>query len=485
MSALLTFSATHLAWITKSQETTNLAYYHRGVALNGLQSAIGNFSRENSDAILAASILLSWQASDWSGWTSLMQGISSVVSSMHPWKESSQFASYIEDHMPTRSPKIGHSPLTSLSLAMMAEDDRSLNEAIAALQDLAMYLTPNHNLFTRVEMVLNFSRDLQASSGSLRIEQLFEKLQPLREWLFYEPISLAQGKEISSFDILILSHLYAVALAVDRSIPELGGAAFGNLTIGPIEEIDRKIRYGQTTSRLKPNDSARLDDMMRFPRQISAQHRFSRSGSSNPGGGSGGLDNLMPGQHSPFGVGGFQNLNLDSQPSTPGFPGTYPLFSSHSSEDLSISPSPFPTDFQNHPSSVSSRRHSHLATGSSVGGGTSPRPSYIADSARSLSGLSFQGADSPASYSPSYSPGYFTEDDQSAAAAAAWDSVGNAYEGLSSTGGHGHSHSYSGHSHSGSGSIVGGGMTGGYGAVSGSFAAAGHGGFVAPHAVWT
>ena len=65
MNSILSFSATHLAWMTKSTETQNLAYYHRGIALKGLHDAIGNFSRANSDAILAASILLSWQASDW------------------------------------------------------------------------------------------------------------------------------------------------------------------------------------------------------------------------------------------------------------------------------------------------------------------------------------------------------------------------------------------------------------------------------------
>ena len=65
MSAILAFSATHMAWITRSQETSNLAYHHRGVALEGLREAIGTFSEDNSDAALAASVLLSWQASDW------------------------------------------------------------------------------------------------------------------------------------------------------------------------------------------------------------------------------------------------------------------------------------------------------------------------------------------------------------------------------------------------------------------------------------
>lgn len=43
----------------------HLAYQHRGLALKGLQEAIGRFSKGNSDAVLAASILLSWQATDW------------------------------------------------------------------------------------------------------------------------------------------------------------------------------------------------------------------------------------------------------------------------------------------------------------------------------------------------------------------------------------------------------------------------------------
>ena len=65
MNALLAFSASHLAWISTSAETRNLAYQHGAVALKGLQMALANFSKANSDAVLAASLLLSWQAHDW------------------------------------------------------------------------------------------------------------------------------------------------------------------------------------------------------------------------------------------------------------------------------------------------------------------------------------------------------------------------------------------------------------------------------------
>lgn len=65
MHALLALSATHIAWLTDCPLVNQMAYEHRGFAMNGLQEAIGAFSRENSDAVLAASLLLSWQANEW------------------------------------------------------------------------------------------------------------------------------------------------------------------------------------------------------------------------------------------------------------------------------------------------------------------------------------------------------------------------------------------------------------------------------------
>lgn len=65
MHALLAFSAEHIAFLTNCPHVGSMAYEHRGIALKGLQEAIGSFSRENSDAVLAASLVLSWQATDW------------------------------------------------------------------------------------------------------------------------------------------------------------------------------------------------------------------------------------------------------------------------------------------------------------------------------------------------------------------------------------------------------------------------------------
>jgi hypothetical protein len=65
MHALLSFSANHLAWVHTSKETRNLYLQHGSIALRGLHEAIGTFSQANADAVLAASLLLLWQATDW------------------------------------------------------------------------------------------------------------------------------------------------------------------------------------------------------------------------------------------------------------------------------------------------------------------------------------------------------------------------------------------------------------------------------------
>lgn len=65
MHAVLAFSAMHIAFLTDCPLVGSMAFEHRGKALSGLHAAIGSFSRESSDAILAASLVLSWQATDW------------------------------------------------------------------------------------------------------------------------------------------------------------------------------------------------------------------------------------------------------------------------------------------------------------------------------------------------------------------------------------------------------------------------------------
>ncbi|KAL8693435.1 MAG: hypothetical protein Q9218_001745 [Villophora microphyllina] len=391
ISGVLAFAATHLAWLTNSTETKNMAYHHRGVALKGLHDAIGHFSQENSDAILAASILLSWQASECLQIRLLTRF--QILSSMHQWKETSLFASFINTHPGFFSAR----PLTHAS---PFADDQALLTAIDGLQRLSMRLANNRAVAAPLKEMFDLAQSVLSYSATMQSEQIFAKLQPLRAWLFWTPVSLLSGDETKATDLVLLAQLYAVALAVDFSLPELHGAALGSLTAGKIDQIDRRLRYEfmslpQAVTEL---GSAGIEEAMHFPRSIGARCRLEATAIPDI------PHRKRPGRQSPYGM---QHLSLGSTPGTPGFaPGTplglpagfggaFPTMSNPSVEDLSTPASPFLRH-----GTPASRRHSQLIEAS-----PNLREEGSLDG-RSITSYSFPG-DSPA-YSSS-----FHEDDHS------------------------------------------------------------------------
>lgn len=65
MQSLVALSATHLASTCRSAALDQIAFAHRGNAFRSLSEAVGALDKENSDAVLAASALLSWQSPSW------------------------------------------------------------------------------------------------------------------------------------------------------------------------------------------------------------------------------------------------------------------------------------------------------------------------------------------------------------------------------------------------------------------------------------
>ena len=307
---------------------------------------------------------------------------------MDTWKEGSRLATMVENDIIFHPSILIQQPQVTISGApMMADDDVSLEQSIQALQQLCTYLQNDVSLCQRAEQILHSAQEIRTCSAILRHEQLFEKLQALRTCLLWMPISLMQSNDIRSVDILVLAHLYAVALAVDASIPELGGALLGRFTLGCIEEIDRKIRHDHSVTR--QNGIGNQETMMHFPRYIALRARSQRAPSMR------GPEHLAPGQQSPY---GFQNLHVNSAPSTPGFPPTYPMYAAQSFEDLSVPPSPFLQSY----TSTTVRRHSQRVE-------QSPQPSSLTSYEHSSFGGFRQGTGSPA-YSPAGSPGFLDDE---------------------------------------------------------------------------
>ncbi|CAD0110336.1 unnamed protein product, partial [Aureobasidium uvarum] len=71
-------ASTHLAFLTQSSSIIHLAYYYKCLALRGLRESLRVLNQDNVDAMLAASYLLSWQASQSQEFMQIMKGVDLV-----------------------------------------------------------------------------------------------------------------------------------------------------------------------------------------------------------------------------------------------------------------------------------------------------------------------------------------------------------------------------------------------------------------------
>ena len=301
---------------------------------------------------------------------------------MAPWTHLSRFSSFLSNHPKFFSP----------SSAVIPLDDQALTMANHALRQLAARLPSFHPLANRLHEILGFADDFQQSSKAMQSEQIFAKLQPLRSWLFWMPVSLVKANDMSSSAMVLLAQLYTLALAIDSSIPELSGAALGSLSVQAIEQLDTKLCNKLNMALPGEMSSADLTNLMEFPRFTVAQNRLEESIVQEA------LSVRGERQDSPY---SFHRLSVGSQPGTPNYPppsspGMLNVWQNPSLEDLSHPPSPFL-----HYGAPVSRPHSQLFDSASV------HSEHSFDQNRQLSAYDYQGespAYSPAAHSPAFLP---------------------------------------------------------------------------------
>lgn len=164
-----------------------------------------------------------------------------VIDAMQPWKNESQFTDFIAEQstFPTEQPS--PNPNAKKLSQPQRRDLEALAEAYARLQRVEHHLKSNGEDTKAINQLMNFVRGIRKVSPNHSAAQRFEMLNPLRGWLFWLPVSFLQQSRASPSALVILAHYYTVALVVEPLFPEIGAAYFGSLTLGPIEEIARRI----------------------------------------------------------------------------------------------------------------------------------------------------------------------------------------------------------------------------------------------------
>jgi hypothetical protein len=199
---------------------------------------------------------------------------------MQPWKIESQFGDFIAEQstFPTAppSPAPGSKKLSSPRKA----DLDSLQRAYAQLQKVEVHLKENNEDVKAIQQLMTFVRSVRKVSPSHTAAQRFEMLNPLRAWLFWLPVMFLQQTRGSPSALIILAHYYTVALVVEPLFPEVGAAYFGSLSLGPIEEIARRL-FSINVSQTSDADLQTPLNLMEYPIDMVSKFR-SRMGWVQP-----------------------------------------------------------------------------------------------------------------------------------------------------------------------------------------------------------
>lgn len=159
---------------------------------------------------------------------------------MDGWKHESQFGDFIAESSTffTAPPSPGpdHRPTQPGE-----EDMQAYQRTVEQVQKVDAHLKRNKDETPQVQHLLGFLRGARKVSPTFSVATQYERLQPLRTWLFWMPVGYLQKNQGSADSLVIIAHLYSVALLMERLFPEIGAAYFGSLAISPIEEIARRL----------------------------------------------------------------------------------------------------------------------------------------------------------------------------------------------------------------------------------------------------
>ncbi|KAJ5094906.1 hypothetical protein N7532_007197, partial [Penicillium argentinense] len=255
MNSLLAFSACHMAWITRNTDTSDLMLQYKGFAINGLRRSLHKFSESISEAVLAASILLLWQANEWCDdipirstihgtkfysscalqagmgftpvWNHESNFIVQVLKAMAPAaKRRSELAMFWDRQ---NSTKHGY------SLEIFCGSGPTILDTLTAdLLDMENSLVYQlHG--SHISELLQFIQKIQCGGPFADIEDTFDRLRPLKTWLLWLPPALFAGQEeVSALIILSQYDTAAVAITSTFHFPDLKDFYLGSLSLPPL-----------------------------------------------------------------------------------------------------------------------------------------------------------------------------------------------------------------------------------------------------------
>ena len=202
-----------------------------------------------------------------------------VIEAMDAWKHESQFGDFIAESstFPTAPP----SPTPDHKSHQPSQADLDIfQRTLQQLQKVEAYLKQHKQDYKSIQQLISFLKGSRKVSPTLSPAQQFERLRPLRTWLFWLPVKYLKESGGSANALLTITHYYTAALVMERLFPGIGAAYFGSLTLGPVEDIARRM-FAMSNSANGASTAHTPLTLMEFPIEMVSEFR-SRMGWIDP-----------------------------------------------------------------------------------------------------------------------------------------------------------------------------------------------------------
>lgn len=266
--ACLAFTAVGLAWEQNSASIKTLAYHHGAIALRGLQEAMAVFADADRDAILLASLLLSWQANDCKSWLSLTQRMRSLISPMDNAGSMSYIHTLIED---LTSVVPDHFASSQAMGSNIEHYNSILQQVYTSLETLQPYITGRRE-GVWIEQIKDYVDRLLGAPPPQSTDQEFEYLYVFRKYLFWVPPTSLRSQSRDPLTLVVLAFLYSTAMKLGQIFPTVGPALIAKLAARPLREIldafDNMPQGG-----VLQNQQITISYLLDFPRMAAEEYR--------------------------------------------------------------------------------------------------------------------------------------------------------------------------------------------------------------------
>ncbi|KAL7966184.1 hypothetical protein HDV63DRAFT_385735 [Trichoderma sp. SZMC 28014] len=275
-------SAQRLAVTTKSHEASLDAFLYRKQALQGLYRAMGNFSKDNADAILAASLGCSYIMSDSRSLMTLAGNISTVANRMKPWLDRSAFNRIfaLELPYPENEEQAAATPPETEDVEQRFAIIRTLlAEGVNSVNGLAFCYQSDRDLSAVLRQLRDVMRLVHEQLGSdITAEDQYRLIYPFTAWFVKSSAaSFVSLSKKSPYMLVFLLHLYAVVVALTIALPRIDIPLFAKYRLRAILQICHFLKDEPGFLCQRCNGLHAYQEIMSFPlKSVSAYQQLGR-----------------------------------------------------------------------------------------------------------------------------------------------------------------------------------------------------------------